>query len=602
MVSSGFRGRSLAPCCVALVVGTAIGCGRSQADVGPYGGGAENSGAAAGHPGVGGSNPGVGGGTASPKGGNGGSAGAAASAGGAGPTAGSAGTAGVPPDACPSPSPPAATLQRLEHFEYENTIYSLFPDVARPGFELPAEVTGNEDTFISLSPSLIEAYHGVAHDYAVSVTEDANALSALLGCDPADAETCRGAFLASFLARAFRRPATSDELDDFEQVFFAGETLGGDFASGVRAVLEVALQSPEFLYRVEFGEAAEDRDGGWARPTSYEMASRLSYAYSGAPPDAELLEAAARDELRSEDQLAIQAARLLGDPKARKLVSYFFEKLRLHPSAFPNVDSTRFPRFTARIPPLLWQETELFLNDVVFDGPGDVATLLTAPYSFMNEELASFYGLTGVSGDEFRRVPLDASRGGGLLVQGSFLAAYPRVVPRGIRILTSLLCEDVPQPPPDIPTPLPAPSPGPQTTRERLAEHSADPACAGCHHLIDPIGFAFGHFDENGVYMELENGLVIDTSGELVLSDVPGFFADLPGLLDKLTESPQVKRCLATKWMTFALNRELTPEDACSRQRVETAFIESGGQLPALFLALASTDAFRYRQATEVAP
>jgi hypothetical protein len=507
----------------------------------------------------------------------------------------------VPPDACPSPSPPAAAVQRLDRFEYDNTVHDLFPNVPRPSVALPVEVTGADDT-LSLSSLAIGAYHRLAHDYALSITEDADALSEVLGCDPADADACRDEFLQSFLSRAFRRPATAGERDEFEQVFLDGEMLGERFTSGVRAVIEVALQSPEFLYRIEHGEPAEDRDAGWARPTPYETASRLSYTYLGAPPDGPLLEAAARDELRSEEQLAAQAARLLTDPRARHLVPYFFERLNLLASTFPSLDSTRFPRFTSSIAELLPEETTRFVNDVVFDGPGDLATLLTAPYSFMNEELASYYGIGNVSGSDFRRVPLDPSRGGGLLVQGSFLVRHPRVVPRGVRVLTTLLCEEMPPPPPGVITTLPDPSSEPQTSRERLLQHSLDPACADCHRKIDPFGFAFGHFDEAGVYMELENGLPIDSSADVVVSDVAGHSADLPELLLKLAESTQVKRCLASRWMVFGLNRELTQADACSRQQVEAAFVDSGGNLKELFVALASTDAFRFRPATEVAP
>jgi hypothetical protein len=588
----GFHLRPLTLSLAALVVGAGLGCGRSEKHVGSVGTGGDGS-AEAGAPGTGGSDTagsgGVGGGRA-----------AGGSAGVAGASAGR-GEGGVPPDACPSPSPPPATLQRLDNFEYDNTVGAVFPNVARPGVVLPAEVTNADDTSFPTSVG-IAAYHRLAHDYAVSVTEDADALSELLGCDPADADACRGAFLEGFLARAFRRPASGGELDEFEQVFFNGEELGEGFTSGVRAVIEVALQSPEFLYRIEYGEPAEERGAGWARPTPYETASRLSYTYLGAPPDAPLLEAAARDELRSEEQLAAQAARLLSDPRARRLVPYFFERLNLLASTFPSVDPASFPRFTSSIAALLPQQATRFLNDVVFDGPGDLTTLLTAPYSFMNEELASYYELGSVSGSDFQRVALDPSRGGGLLVQGSFLVRHPRVVPRGLRILTSLLCEPPSPPPADVVVTVPPPSTEAQTMRERLQQHSTDPSCAGCHQMIDPFGFAFGHFDEAGVYMELENGLPIDTSADVMVGDVAGHTADLPELLNKLAESPQVKRCLASKWMTFGLNRELSDADACSRQQVETAFIESGGSLQELFVALASTDAFRYRPATEVTP
>jgi hypothetical protein len=555
------------------------------------------AGAEGGAPGSGGGNTTGAGGTESGGGGKGGSVG------GAGATTGSAGAGGddVPAQACPSPAPPAAPLQRLDSFEYDNTVRALFPKVPRPRVELPVEPP---DVGATPSSQVIDAYHRLAHDYALSITEDTDALSDLLGCDPADADTCSDdAFLGSFLARAFRRPATSDELGEFGQVFLAGEMLGDGFTSGIRAVIEVALQSPEFLYRVELGEPALDRDAGWAQPTPYEMASRLSYTYVGGPPDDQLLAAAGRDELRTGSQVAAQAARLLADPQARRLVPYFFERLDLLPSTFPNVDSTRFPRFTSTIAALLPEESTRFVNDVVFDGPGDLATLLTAPYSFMNEELASYYGIGGVFGSEFRHVALDPSRGGGLLAQGSFLARHPRPTLRGLTVLTSVLCEEVPPPPPDVVVmPPPPTSSQPQTMRERLAQHSADPVCNGCHQLIDPIGFTFGHFDEVGVYMELENGLPIDTTAQVVLSDVAGSYAGLPDFLGKLSESAQVKRCIATQWMTFGLSRELTQADACSREQVEAAFLESDGNLPALFVALASTDAFRYRPALEITP
>jgi hypothetical protein len=591
----GFHLRPLTFSLAALVAGVALGCGRSEKHVGAMGAGGDGSAAEAGYPGTGGSDAAGSGGNVGGRGGSGGSAGSGGASAGRG-------EGGVPPDACPSPSPPTATLQRLDNFEYDNTVGDVFPNVPRPSVGLPAEVMSADDTpFLSLIA--IDAYHRLAHDYAVSITEDADALSDLLGCDPGDADACRDTFLQSFLARAFRRPASAGELAEFEQVFSDGEMLGEGFTSGVRAVIEVTLQSPEFLYRVEHGEPADDRGAGWARPTSYETASRLSYTYLGAPPDAPLLEAAARDELQSEEQLAAHAARLLTDPRARRLVPYFFERLNLLSSTFPSVDATRFPRFTSSIAALLPQETTRFVNDVVFDGPGDLTTLLTAPYSFMNEELASYYGVGTVAGSDFQRVALDPSRGGGLLIQGSFLVRHPRVVPRGVRILSSLLCEPPPPPPPDVPPSFePPPSTESQTARERLQEHSSNPACSGCHQMIDPFGFAFGHFDEAGVYMELENGLPIDTSADVTVSDVAGHSADLPELLNKLADSPQVKRCLAGKWLTFGLNRELTEADACSLQQVEAAFVDSGGSLQELFIALASTDAFRYRPATEVTP
>lgn len=515
-------------------------------------------------------------------------------------TGGTGGESGAPAEACPAATPPVTALQRLTRFEYNNTVRDAFGNDTRPADQFPPDPSVSDHSAPSPPLALIEGYHQAAHDFALETSEDATNLPAFLGCDPADdgEEACRASFLSSFLARAFRRPATAEETSEFLQVFSDGQALGGSFASGVRAVIEVALQSPEFLYRVEFGEPADDRGSGWGRPTPYEMASRLSYLYWGSSPDGELLTAAADGGLRSEEEIAEQASRLLADPNGREVVPHFFARLTgLDGRTFQRENSPDYPAFTSTIAAHMREETALFVKDVVFDGAGDFASLFTAPHTFLSQELAEFYGIAGVTG--WQRVELDPAQRAGLLSQGSFLALHPNPSRRGAMVLSALFCVELSAKPVDVSTP---PVDEPMTTRQRFELHTQDPACAGCHSLIDPPGFTFGHFDESGVYMETEEGLPIDTAVELSTTDIAGPVSGFPDLVAKIAGSEEAQRCFVEQWMKFGYHRDVTPEDACTRELLDAAFLENGGNVQALLLALSRTEAFRYRALQEVTP
>jgi hypothetical protein len=499
-------------------------------------------------------------------------------------------------DACSTESPPQAPIRRLSRFEYDNTVRDLFGDSSRPARALPADADQSDVS----SARLVEGYHELAHDFARSVSDDAETMAAFIGCDhEVDGETaCQRDFITSFVERAFRRPLSSDDLSAFSSVFENGVTLGGDFSWGVRAVVEVALQSPEFHYRPELGEPAEDKGSGWARPSGYEMASRLSYFFWASAPDAELLEAASRDELRSPDELEAQARRLLADDRARPAVGNFYLRLlNLIDPTFAAAGSAEHPSFTPEIAALLTAETEAFTADLTLGGQGDFAALLTAPYTFVNEPLAAFYGISGVSGDEFQRAAVDESRRGGLFTQASFLAANAigtstNPSRRGRAVATAFLCLEIPPKP--VVVEVPPPGPEGITTRQRFEVHSAEAACAGCHVQIDPIGFAFEHFDAAGLWRDTENGLVIDTSGEIIETDAAGRFDGAPELSRLIAESDDAKRCFVEKWFAHTHGRDATSADACSLQTLERAFASESWNLGELLVALTQNDAFRY--------
>ena len=224
----------------------------------------------------------------------------------------------------------------------------------------------------------------------------------------------------------------------------------------------------------------------------------------------------------------------------------------------------------------------------------------------MNEPLAKIYGLQGVTGEAFQRVAVNASQRGGVLTHGSFLSSTsgptrPNIVVRGTWILNEMLCTPLPPPPVDalasvkIPDNLPANT----TTRQRFEIHSTDPVCAGCHREIDPLGFAFDHYDAAGLWRDTENGLPIDATGEIFKTDAKGKFNGALELSERLSQSRDVQNCFVGKWMAFAYGRQETPDDACTRQLLQNAFAKSKGNVIELIVALTQTDAFLYRSDKE---
>ena len=529
-------------------------------------------------------------------------------AGGSGNVAGSGGFASgagggdsAMPDPCAAPVESEAPLRRLTHLQFDNTVRRVLGVETHPADVFPAEEyppgLGSTNSF------LIESYHRFAHDFAFQATSDDDSLRDVLGCDVAarGEDECLREFLAGRVARLFRRPLDADDESDFKQVFARGAELGGGFAGGVRAILEVALQSPEFLYRVEFGEPADagagDPRADWGRPTPYEMASRLSYFYWDSAPDDELLQVAASGGLRTREEVAEQARRLLGDDQAKPMARRFYFQL-FGLSRLERLERTSGSPISAEIAVLLQRETALFLDYAGFGEPGDFETLLTSPSTWVNEGLATHYGVPGVSGDEFVRVELDPSRRAGILTQGSFLVSHARETEtdpfsRGLRVGEALLCQDVPVEPLDLPIFVPEPPPPNATTRQRWEIATSPSECAECHRLPNHLGFALEHYDQWGVWRDTENGAAIDTTGELAVEDAVGRFDGVAELARLIAHSDVAKRCFSEKWLAHTYARPLSAADACSLSQLEPAF--AAGKIRELLLALSLTDGFRYR-------
>jgi len=509
----------------------------------------------------------------------------------------------APPDARCSGEliPGPATIRRMTRWEYNNTVRDLLGDTTRPADNFVAEeesagFQNNADAH-TVSALLAEQYLEAAEGIAERATAD---LHGLLGCDPTD--DCVGEFVARFGERAFRRPLEPDEVDRFTELFARGRSQF-DARTGVEWVLTGMLQSPHFLYRVEKGEAVEGSPGV-AAVSSWEMASRLSYFLWGTMPDEELFAAARGDALRTRVQVAAQARRMLVDPRAKEIVRIFHAQwLDLELVDRIEKDPTAFPAFTEELRASMRGEIETFIDHVVWEAGGDARLLFTAPYSFVDAELAALYGVAPPEGEGHIRVDLDPGQRAGLLTSAGILALKAKTdqtspIHRGQFVREQLLCTTLPPPPPGLVVEVPDPDPN-LTTRERFARHASDPSCAGCHELMDPIGFGFEAYDGIGRWRAEENGLAIDASGEVVESDLPGPFDGAVELSNQLAQSGQVKECLVRQWFRFAYGRLETPEDACTIDTLTASFEASGNDVLDLLVELTLTDAFRYRPLAE---
>jgi hypothetical protein len=506
-----------------------------------------------------------------------------------------------PPACTAAVTPGPAPLTRLSGRELQRSMTDALAGLA------VAEVPSAGDFKFELQQPAdvewLEKLHGVAHDAALGFSRNTAALEAVSGCaaEQLGTPTCRDQFLKGFLRRAFRRPPTDEDLSEMNAVFDEGQRLGGDAVSGVRAVVEVALQSPELVYLFALGEPSDEP--GLVELTSHELAARLSYFLTGAPPDAELREASDAAKLDAETARG-QARRLLGAAPNREQVRWFYEQLyRLSPEHIVTDDS----EFRNVLLPLAHAETARFIDHVTFDGPGTFRALLLDTSSWLNEPLARFYDVGGVSGTEPSPVQLDPSRRAGLFTRAMFLADSSRgnrtnLVGRSVRVLSQLLCYQVPPPPVVVPQDPSEPPSVPSTTRQLLSAETAGVACQDCHRDIDPLGFAFEHYDQQGRWRDQENGLPIDSSGELHRTDAQGEFQDALGLMALIADSEDATACFVDHWSTLAYRRELTPADACARERLSAAFAASGGKVVELLVELAASDNFRYRAKSELEP
>jgi hypothetical protein len=402
------------------------------------------------------------------------------------------------------------------------------------------------------------------------------------------------------MRRAYRRPVVEADLQAPLHFYREGRTEGGHEA-GIEMALRSILVSPEFLFRVE-----QDPNGvaplSAYRVSDLELASRLSFFLWSSIPDDELLDAATHGKLRNPGVLDQQVRRMLADTRSRSLVTNFAEQwlyLRNLDSARP--DMRAFPDFDDNLRQAFRQETELFFESVMREDHS-VLDLLSANYSFLNERLAKHYGIPNVYGSRFRRVTFspDAMRGG-LLRQGSILtvtsyATRTSPVIRGKWILGNILGVPPPPPPPAGVPPLKegAAAGATLSMRERMAEHRANPACAGCHKLMDPVGFTLENYDAVGRWRTSEEGKPVDASGGLPDGSK---FDGVAGLERALLSHPDAFAGVFTeKLLTYALGRGCETYDAPAVRGVVRSAQANDYKFSSFILGIVNSTPFQMRR------
>jgi hypothetical protein len=511
------------------------------------------------------------------------------------------GAANIPPataQGCDAIEPGPSPLRRLTRWEYNQTVHDLLGDTSAPANSFVPEAVqfgfDNGALGATMSAVVIEQFEAasiaLAHDAALNLPN-------LLGCDPAATgeAACVADFIPRFGKKAFRRPLSTEEQARWQSFFDQAQATYG-FAPAVEMLVSGVLQSPHFLYRVELGMPDPGAEGV-VKLTDYEVASRLSYLLWGSMPDDELFAAAERGELANKEAIRAQAQRMIDDDRGARAIRNFFEQW----SGARNLDKIeRSAPYSDEIAALQVEELGLFVDDVVRKGDGRFATLMTSPVSFMNDELATFYGVDAPGSTELARVSLDGARYPGILTRGAQMAllahpAQPSIVLRGKFVLEQVMCSPPPPPPCNADTSLPPIDPE-ATAREQLETKTSVEPCSGCHTIINPPGFAFDHFDELGRWREDEHGLSIDTSGNMIGTEVSGAFSDHAELIGRISTSEDARNCMVKHWFRYAFGRDRVEADACSFDDIETGFKGSDGNLRELLISLTQTDAFLYRR------
>jgi hypothetical protein len=429
----------------------------------------------------------------------------------------------------------------------------------------------------------------------------------IFSCEPkqeSEAAACAERILTRLARRAYRRPITADERERLLELYGAERAKGRPFEAGVQTGLAYILVSPQFLFRVEQdpGDAAP---GATYRIGDLELASRLSFFLWSSLPDDELIDAAVAGELERPAGLERQVERMLADERATALAKTFASQwLYLRNLRASAPDMYVFPDFDDNLRQSAIRETELLFETIVReDRP--LTELLSADYTYLNERLAKHYGIPNVYGDQFRRVALTDERRYGLLGHASVLtlSSYPNrtsPVSRGNYVLTNILGTPPPEPPPNVPT-LPENTAEKLSMRARMERHRADPVCASCHQLMDPIGLVLESFDGIGRWRTEDNGEPVSAYGSPihVLRD----FGPIDGPVDLrnaiLSQPDRFVRTATEKLMTYALGRQLTAADMPTARAVVRAAAENDYRFSALVLSIVTSDTFQMRTAGE---
>jgi hypothetical protein len=418
-----------------------------------------------------------------------------------------------------------------------------------------------------------------------------------------DEAPCARKIVGHLADQAYRRPATPAELGDLMKFYDQGRA-EGDFETGIQRALQAILVSTHFLFRLE-PQPLSVKAGQDYRVSDIALASRLTYFLWAAPPDAELVKLAMAGRLHDPAVLNAQARRMLKDPRAYALSTRFAAQwLRLQDVDKVHPDALMYPMYDATIAASMKEETERFFDSIVRDD-ASVLDLLTADYTYVNQELAAFYGIPNVAGPQFRRVSLAGTHRRGLLGQGTILvetsvADRSDPVLRGKWVLEVLLGQPPPPPPPNVNTNLDESAQAVQdgkvlSTRERMEQHRANPFCASCHSVIDPIGLALENFDPTGHWRISDGGVPVDASTTLY----DGTKMNGPEGLEQalLKHQDTFLRVFTENLMAYALGRQIQYFDMPTIRAILHRAAGQNNRFSSFVLGIVDSDAFRMNRA-----
>jgi hypothetical protein len=403
---------------------------------------------------------------------------------------------------------------------------------------------------------------------------------------------CARLDLAHLAKLAYRRPVADAEVSKLTKLVSMAQSSGLSFEQAMRVGVEAILVSPNFLYRIE-----RDPDPTTVHPVSdYELASRLSYFLWSSMPDEELLRLAGEHRLCEPDVLKSQVRRMLQNPKSDALVDNFFGQwleLRNLDSVSPDPDE--FPEFNNQLRNAMRTETRMFVSSIIHDDRS-ILDFIDGKYTFLNEKLAKFYGIPGVQGDQFRRVELKGTERSGVLTQASVLTvtSYPtRTSPvlRGKWILENVLNAPPPPPPPGVGSIDAQGGVVHGTMRQQMEKHRANPACAGCHVRMDPLGFALENYNAIGKWRTEDASLPIDASGVLPNGRKFNGSAELKEIL--AGDRDAFAECLTEKMMIYALGRGLEPYDRPATKKIVAGLAANDYKFSNLILGIVDSVPFQ---------
>lgn len=513
---------------------------------------------------------------------------------------------------CTPGVPVTSQIPRLTNAQYDATVRDLLglTTLTASGNSVPSNLLATDQTG-GLTDVGWAAYKTSADAIAAQVMATPAMKAKFISCDPA-AGTCLHDTAVSFGRKAYRRPLSAEEIAAFDAFLAQGKdiTPTGAPAEVAEALLSLFLVSPGFLQREELQETSDG--AGHTSLSPYEVASRLSYMMWGSMPDDTLNQAADANQLTTPQQILTQAQRMLQDPRARDMVSAFHRYYMLMGLNTrwdnTNKDSSLYPAFNRGLVPALQEETEMFFDDVVFAKGGTFNDLLTSTTAFVSSATAPLYGLDPSKfTTSLTETQLDANHPG-FLTRLGFLNAYSGYsstspILRGAFITKEVLGIAIGAPPPGAAqTPLPPASDTLDTNRKRYDALTSGDACKGCHGpFVNPPGFAMEAFDTVGSWQTAEHDTQkpIDTTADIAV-DAGGTTVHVTGpkdLMAAIAAAPGAKARYASKWVSYAYQREGDPDDACTVQQLAAKMTAGGYTVQNLITDLTQTLSFRVRVA-----